>query len=59
MFVRNFTEAFAAYTEAIALNPQSQTLYSNRSAALLSLNRLPLALNDANRAVEIDPKWAT
>jgi tetratricopeptide (TPR) repeat protein len=57
-FVRNFTEAFSSYTEAISLNPQSQTLYSNRSAALLSLGRLPLALNDAKRAVELDPKWA-
>lgn len=55
---RNFTEAFSSYTEAIALNPQSQTLYSNRSASLLSLNRLPLALNDAKRAVELDPNWA-
>ncbi|KAA8896191.1 hypothetical protein FN846DRAFT_783928 [Sphaerosporella brunnea] len=55
---KNFTEAFASYTEAISLNPQSQTLYSNRSAALLSLGRLPLALNDAKRAVELDPKWA-
>ena len=32
-------------------------LYSNRSAALLSLSRLPLALNDAKRAVELDPTW--
>jgi tetratricopeptide (TPR) repeat protein len=58
LFARNFTEAFANYTEAIALNPLSQTLYSNRSAALLSLGRLPLALNDAKRCVELDQKWA-
>lgn len=55
---RNFTEALRCYTEGIALNPESQILYSNRSAAFLSLKRLPLALNDAKRAVELAPGWA-
>ena len=57
-FARNYAEAFSSYTEAIALTPLSQALYSNRSAALLSLGHLPPALNDAKRCVELDPTWA-
>jgi tetratricopeptide (TPR) repeat protein len=55
---RNFAEALNCYTEAITRNPKSQTLYSNRSAALLSLDQLPSALDDAKRAIELDSKWA-
>ncbi|CCX06647.1 Similar to Stress-induced-phosphoprotein 1; acc. no. Q3ZBZ8 [Pyronema omphalodes CBS 100304] len=55
---KNYTEAFDYYTEAIALNPSSATLYSNRSAALLALKRLPLALNDAKICVKMDKTWA-
>lgn len=55
---RNYTEALRHYTEAISITPESETLYSNRSAAYLSLERLSFALNDAKRAVELNPKWA-
>lgn len=54
---RNFTAAVAAYTQALALNPQNQALYSNRSAAYISLGQLPQALDDANQAIEYGPRW--
>lgn len=55
---REFTAAHSFYTQAISLNPTSPALYSNRSAALLSMNKLSLALNDANRAIELNPAWS-
>ena len=55
---REFSAAYALYTQAIHLNPTSPTLYSNRSATLLSMNKLPLALNDANQAIKLDPTWS-
>ncbi|PUU75136.1 At1g04190-like protein, partial [Tuber borchii] len=54
---REFSAAYALCTQAIHLNPTSPTLYSNRSAALLSMNKLPLALNDADQAIKLDPTW--
>ncbi|KAI5853263.1 hypothetical protein DFP73DRAFT_535819 [Morchella snyderi] len=55
---QEFTAAHSFYTNAIALTPASPTLYSNRAAALLSMNKLSLALNDANMAIKLNPKWA-
>ncbi|KAG0127377.1 hypothetical protein HOY82DRAFT_568261 [Tuber indicum] len=55
---KEFSAAYALYTQAIHLNPTSPALYSNRSAALLSMNKLPLALNDANQAIKLDPTWS-
>ncbi|CUS08871.1 unnamed protein product [Tuber aestivum] len=46
------------YTQAIHSNTASPAPYSNRSAALLSLNKLPLALNDVNQAIKLDPTWS-
>ncbi|KAL7266668.1 hypothetical protein RUND412_010781 [Rhizina undulata] len=55
---KEFSAAHSLYTQAIALTPTVPALYSNRAAALLSMNQLPLALNDANRAIQLDPKWS-
>jgi Flp pilus assembly protein TadD len=41
--------AYAKYTEAIALAPESAILYSNRAAALMKMGKLDLALNDATK----------
>ena len=53
-----FEEAVEAYTQAIALDPTDHVFYSNRSAAYLSKGDPELALGDAVKCTEINPKWA-
>ena len=45
------------YTEALALDPLSHVLYSNRSAARLKMGMFTLALQDAVKATELSPTW--
>ena len=45
-------------SEALRLVPSDETLYSNRSAAYAKLDRYKEALNDAKRAISLQPKWA-
>lgn len=45
------------YTDALALDPLSHVLYSNRSAARLKMGMFALALQDAVRATELNPDW--
>lgn len=52
-----FLKAAGAYTKALKEAPDSAVLYSNRSAALLKLNKVAKALADAEAAVERDPAW--
>ncbi len=43
----SFSEAFAAYTDAIRLCPSSATYHANRAAAAVKLGRYAVALQDA------------
>nr|XP_057912618.1 tetratricopeptide repeat protein 28 [Doryrhamphus excisus] len=54
---KDFALAVRLYTEALTLDPQNCVLYSNRSAAHLRLGRYSLALEDANTARDLNPKW--
>ena len=51
-------EAILHYTEAIKLTPEDYRLYSNRSLAYLKMDQHYLALEDANKVVELKPEWA-
>ncbi|XP_054613623.1 tetratricopeptide repeat protein 28 isoform X2 [Dunckerocampus dactyliophorus] len=53
----DFALAVRLYTEALTLDPQNCVLYSNRSAAHLRLGRYSSALEDANKARDLNPKW--
>lgn len=53
-----FEAAAALYSEAIALDGTNHVYYSNRSNALVQLKRYQEALADAERTVELDPKFA-
>ncbi|KAF4987770.1 hypothetical protein FDECE_15308 [Fusarium decemcellulare] len=55
---KNFDEAVAKFTEAIAIQPENHILYSNRSAAYASKKDWPNALKDAEKTTEIKPDWA-
>ncbi|KAF0694888.1 Aste57867_14263 [Aphanomyces stellatus] len=49
--------AIKEFTSAIAFEPTNHIYYSNRSAAYLSAGNAALAMQDANKCIEIDPKW--
>ncbi|PTD11267.1 Heat shock protein sti1 [Fusarium culmorum] len=55
---KNFDEAVAKFTEAIAIQPENHILYSNRSAAYASKKDWEHALQDAEKTTEIKPDWA-
>ncbi|KAJ7244178.1 thioredoxin-like protein [Mycena haematopus] len=55
----HYAEAIEKYTAAISLAPNSGALYGNRSIAYLKSSppNLDLALADAQKATEVEPKW--
>lgn len=53
----NFLKAAALYTQAIKADPSNATLYSNRSAAFLSLLKVSKALADADMTIQLKPTW--
>ncbi|KAG6604553.1 alpha subunit [Phytophthora cinnamomi] len=56
--LRQFREAEALYSQALALQPAAHVLYGNRSAAFHQLGDFRAALQDADRAVQLAPDWA-
>jgi tetratricopeptide (TPR) repeat protein len=52
---KNYREAIAQYSAAIALDPTNAVLYSNRAAAFHELHWHQRALEDAQKTVELDP----
>ncbi|KAH0791747.1 TPR Domain containing protein [Histomonas meleagridis] len=55
---QDYELAISYYTEAIAIDPLNQTLYSNRSGAYLSLQMYDKAIDDARKTIELKPDWA-
>jgi stress-induced-phosphoprotein 1 len=53
-----FPQAIEHFTNAIALDENNHVLYSNRSAAYASLKDYKLALEDAEKTVELKSDWA-
>jgi len=51
-------EAISFYTQALALSPDNQLIYSNRSAAYCKASNFSEALSDAEEAIRIKPDWA-
>ncbi len=57
----NYQSAIDHFTTAISHGGDKEFLraiYSNRSAAYLKVNKPDLALEDANKCVEVDANWA-
>jgi small glutamine-rich tetratricopeptide repeat-containing protein alpha len=57
MTQKSFTAAVDAYTSAIKLDPGNPVYYSNRAAAYSSLDDQDKAIDDANKALAIDPAF--
>lgn len=61
--LQRYNDAVGCFTKAIGAfssNPSEGNLavyYSNRSVAYMQLKQLNNALEDANKAVQADPKW--
>ncbi|KAK9787259.1 hypothetical protein WJX73_006305 [Symbiochloris irregularis] len=53
----NWLKAAAIYTRAIKDDPENSVLYSNRCAALLKLNKVTKALDDANSCIRLSGSW--
>eukprot|EP00958_Prasinococcus_capsulatus_P019286 scaffold2357_cov399-Prasinococcus_capsulatus_cf.AAC.20 len=53
----HFSKAIELYTQAIELVPDSPVYLSNRAFAHLKLENFGAALQDATRAIEIDPTY--
>ncbi|GAB4818886.1 hypothetical protein N2152v2_005932 [Parachlorella kessleri] len=54
----DFETAVKHFTRCIELDPRNEVYYSNRAAALTSLQRYAEAVRDAKRVVELKPRWA-
>ncbi|XP_033606463.1 dnaJ homolog subfamily C member 7-like [Cryptotermes secundus] len=52
-----YQQAVHLYTEAIKLCPDSSTYYGNRSACYINLYQYKAALEDARKAVALDPSF--
>src|SRR3990167_834317 len=57
MAQNNFVDAVKYYSDAIALDPNNYVLYSNRSAAQVSLGNFEDALQDGEKTVSLNPGW--
>lgn len=58
MAQKDFEAAIAKYTEAIELIPTNAVYLSNRAAAYSSSRQHQLALDDAEKATEVEPTYA-
>ncbi len=56
---KRYREAVEFYSAALDLDTQNHVLYSNRSASFASLGQHDKALEDAESAVELSPRWPT
>jgi tetratricopeptide (TPR) repeat protein len=52
-----YESALDFYSRALRLEPTSHALYSNRAATFMALHNYEDALKDADKAVELNPKW--
>lgn len=53
-----FAQAIDLYTQAIEVNSQNAVYWANRSIAHLKLEEYGSAIQDASKAIEVDPKYS-
>jgi small glutamine-rich tetratricopeptide repeat-containing protein alpha len=57
MTAKDYPAAIEEYTQAISLDSTNPVFYSNRAAAYSSSGSHEMAVVDAEKAIEIDPKF--
>ncbi|KAK9903279.1 hypothetical protein WJX75_001807 [Coccomyxa subellipsoidea] len=55
--LRRYAKAAEKYSEAMAFNPKSAVLFSNRAIAYLHMGLHAKALGDAEEAIKLDPEY--
>lgn len=55
---QKYPDAIRHYTEALRRNPKDAKAYSNRAACYTKLGAMPEGLKDAEKCIEIDPKFS-
>ena len=53
-----YSQAIALYSQAIELNSQNAVYWANRSFAHAKLEEYGSAIQDASKAIEVDPKYS-
>src|SRR5205823_9964219 len=53
----NFPDAVKEYSEGLRRDPLNKNIFSNRCAAYIKLMEFGCALKDAEKCLEIDPKF--
>ncbi|KAG9305252.1 hypothetical protein G9A89_001514 [Geosiphon pyriformis] len=51
----NYLDAVQLYTDAIGIDPNNPTYYTNRAAALMMMKKTKIALDDCKTALLLDP----
>jgi stress-induced-phosphoprotein 1 len=54
---KKYTEAIKFYTDAIDMDADNHTLYSNRSGSYCASGRYNLAEADARKVIQLKPDW--
>ncbi|OHT12567.1 TPR Domain containing protein [Tritrichomonas foetus] len=54
---KDYSKAISLYTDAIELDPDNYTLYSNRSGAYCASQKYDQAVADARKVIQIKPDW--
>lgn len=55
---RKYAQAIDLYTQAIELNSQNAVYWANRAFAHIKREEYGSAIQDASKAVEVDPKYS-
>lgn len=58
MTANKFSQAIDLYTQAIEINGENAVYWANRALAHTKLEEYGSAIQDASKAVEIDPKYS-
>ena len=53
----DFTVVIQRLSDALKLNPNNYTLFSNRAAAYMGMGKYGNALADAKKVLELKPNW--
>jgi len=54
----DYEGAYENYSKAIEIDPENALVLSNRSVTLSKLKRYEEALKDAQKVIELKPKWS-
>ena len=54
---KHYPLAVAGYSRAISLDPGNAIYYANRAAAHIRVENYGLALSDASKSIELDPRY--